>query len=135
MSPRARLYRNALLAWLGLFALAVLNGALREVVLAPHLGATALPLSGLTAMAAFAVAIALFVRHARPTPGEAVRIGLAWLALTLAVELLMMLAAGRPAAEFAALFTWGALADGNLFALLVAVTALGPALCAWRMRG
>lgn len=134
MSPRARLYRNALLVWLGLFALAFVNGALREFVLAPRLGAWALPLSGVTAIAAFAVAIALFVRRARPAPGEAARIGLLWLALTLAVELLMVVAAGRPATEVAAMFTWRALAAGNLFALLVGFTALAPALFVWCQR-
>ena len=134
MSPRVRLFRNALLAWLGLFALAFANGALRELVLAPRLGARAVPLSGVTAIAAFAVAIAVFVRRVRPAAGEAVGIGLLWLMLTITVELLMTVAAGRPASMVPAAFTWHALAGGNLFAVLVAFTALAPALFVWRMR-
>jgi hypothetical protein len=134
MSPRACLYRDALLVWLGLFALAFINGALRELVLAPRLGPTALPLSGMTAMAGFALVIALFVRRARPAIGEAVRVGLLWLALTLAAEALMAVAAGRSVSEVATMFTWQTIAGGNLFALLVAFTALAPALFAWLLR-
>jgi hypothetical protein len=133
MSSRARIYRTALLVWLVLFALAFMNGALREIVLAPRLGAAALPLSGLTALLAFAVTIFLFVRHARPTLRAAVAIGLVWLILTLAVEILMTLATGKAASEVAAMFTRHALAGGNLFGALVAFTAIAPALFAWAM--
>jgi hypothetical protein len=134
MSPRARLCRNALLMWLVLFALAFLNGALREFALAPLLGAPALPLSGVTASLAFAIAIALFVRRARPTVAEAVGIGLAWLVLTVAVEAALIGAQGRPASAIADVFTWRTIAGGNLFAVLVAVVALAPVLFAWRLR-
>ena len=130
MSPRIRLYRNALLVWLVLFALAFANGTLRELVLAPRLGAPALPLSGLTAIMAFGVTICLFVRCARPSRRDAATIGVNWLMLTLGVEVLMAVAAGKPAADVAGSFTWQALAGGNLFAVMVAVIAVAPALFA-----
>lgn len=130
MSPRRRLYRNALLVWLVLFGLAFANGTLRELVLAPRLGAPALPLSGLTAIMAFGVTIGLFVRRARPSWRDAAAIGAVWLMLTLGVEVLLTIAAGKPAADVAVSFTWQALAGGNLFAVMVAVVAVAPALFA-----
>ncbi len=134
MSPRTRLYRKALLMWLVLLVLAFLNGTLRELVLAPLLGAAALPLSGVTAILAFGIAIGLFVRRVRPGVGEAVAIALVWLPLTLALELALILAQGRPASAMADVFTWQAIADGNLFAVLVGFMALAPVAFAWRLR-
>jgi hypothetical protein len=56
------LYASAGLYWLVLFGLAALNGALREFVLTPRLGAAvARPLSAITLIALLAIAIAFFV--------------------------------------------------------------------------
>ena len=74
-SMPTHLYLRALAVWFGLLLLAILNGAVREFVLAPSLGAAALPLSGLTAIAAFTIAIALFVRWTRPSVGTAPNTG------------------------------------------------------------
>jgi hypothetical protein len=129
-----RLLLASLAAWFGLLAIAVVNGAVREFVLVPRLGATALPLSGVTAMAAFAVAIAVFVYATRPSVAAALRIGFLWLGLTLVAETLMTVAAGRPAAEVAVALGPAAIADGNLMAPLLVITTLAPAVFA-RLRG
>lgn len=126
----SKLYRRALLVWLALLALAVVNGILREFALAPLAGAAALPVSGVTALLAFAVVIWLFVRAHRPTPAAALRVGLIWLVLTMIVETLMTLAAGRPAIEVVAALSPHAVAAGNLFAPLLLFIALAPALFA-----
>jgi hypothetical protein len=124
--PVRRVYLLSLAVWLGLLVIAVLNGAVRELVLLPLLGPIALPLSGLTAMAAFAIAIALFVRASRPPVAVAARIGALWLVLTLAAETAMTLAAGRAAGEVVAALGPSALAQGNLLLPLVLVTTLAP---------
>jgi hypothetical protein len=131
---RVRLYALSLLAWLGLLVVAVVNGAAREILLSPWFGGFARPVSGITAMIAFAAAIFWFVRRLRPTVADAVGIGLVWLVLTLVAEALMMRAAGRPAADVIVSLGPSAIADGDLFALLVAWTAIAPALFAWRGR-
>jgi hypothetical protein len=129
-----RLLLASLATWFGLLAIAVVNGAVREFVLAPQLGAAALPLSGVTAMAAFVVAIAMFVRATRPSLGAALRIGLLWLGLTLVAETLMTVAAGRPAVEVVVALGPAAVADGNLMAPLLVITTLAPVVFA-RLRG
>jgi hypothetical protein len=121
-----RVYLLSLAVWLGLLAIAVANGALREFVLAPRIGAAALPLSGVTAMTAFALAIAAFIRMSRPPVAVAARIGALWLALTLGAETLITLAAGRPADDVLVSLGPSALAHGNLMLPLLAVTTLAP---------
>ena len=132
MSRRVRLARNAALMWLVLLMLAFANGALRELLLARLFGPAALPLSGATALLAFAIAIVLFVRHSRPAPREAAVIGTAWLAATVLLEFVLFVAQGRPGA-IVDVFTWRAIAGGNLFAVLVALVALAPVAFAWRL--
>jgi hypothetical protein len=127
-----RLYLLSLAAWFGLLVIAVLNGALRQLVLAPWLGAVALPVSGVTAMVAFAVAIGAFVAWTRPPIKPAAHIGGLWLILTLIAETLMTVAAGRPAGEAFTALLPTAIAGGNLMALLLVVTTLAPAaFAAW----
>jgi hypothetical protein len=131
MATVGRTYLMSLLVWCALLVIAVANGALREFVLAPRLGAVALPISGVTAMTAFAVAIAAFIRAVRPSVAVAARIGALWLVMTLCVETLMTVAAGRPAADVAAALAPAALAKGDLLLGLLLVTTLAPPAFAW----
>lgn len=122
------LFRRAVLFWLLLFALAFANGAFRELVLLPWLGPAALPLSGVTGIILMVIAIALFVRMARPGFGAAFAIGAMWLVLTLATEVALVAASGKPVRVVADAFSSAAVADGDLFAPLVVFIALAPPL-------
>jgi len=57
---------RAILFWFLLFFLATLNGILREFVLRPWIGLTALPVSSLMLVALLAVVIFIFVRANAP---------------------------------------------------------------------
>jgi hypothetical protein len=118
---------RAFLTWCLLFALAMVNGALREMLLRPLVGAIALPLSTFTLMALLAPAIHLFVRrNPRLTLRQAWLIGVAWLILTLAAETVLTLATGRPAADVLAAFSGTALAAGNWVVLDFVFVAVAP---------
>jgi hypothetical protein len=128
--PRRRLYLVSLAVWVGLLLIAIVNGAVREFLLVRLIGPAALPVSGLIAMAAFTVVIAAFVRASRPPVAVAARIGGLWLAITLVMETVLTVAAGRTAGDVAAALSPSALMQGNLLLPLLLLTALAPAVCA-----
>ena len=121
---------RALLAWLVLLALAVVNGAAREAWLIPRIGASAghavssLSLSALIFLLSW-VAIG-WINPA--TAREAFLIGLVWLALTLAFEFL--------AGHYVFRTPWNELlADydilsGRMWILVLVTTTLAPLLTA-----
>lgn len=129
----AMMMLKALALWLLILVLAIANGLLREAWLIPWLG----PVPGLVAsglllccaivLAAYAAAPWLRLGGAR----QALSVGLGWLALTLAFEFGFGLARGRPMTEILAAF---AFEGGNLWPLILLVTALAPWLAA-RLRG
>lgn len=126
---RPHLYRDAAVTWAGLFVLACVNGAARDLVLVPRFGAIALPLSGVMLMLVLLAAAAVFVRYeVGLRAAHAWRVGLFWLALTLMAEAVLVVATGRPLRVVAEAFTPEALAAGNLFAPAVIVLAVAPAL-------
>ena len=127
MSRRIRLYLVALAVWLGMFALAFANGALRVMVLEPWLGDVAQPVSGILGIIFIGTVAALFARHARPSLADAFVIGTGWFVLTLGIEMVLMLFAGRPASEVADAFTFAAIAKGDLFAPMLVWMAAVPA--------
>lgn len=115
--------------WLFLFALAALNGALRQFVLAPLLGAsTALPLSGITLVAVLVAASWFFVHWKHPSVMQAAGIGLLWMALTLVGEAALALEAGHAWASVANAFTISAVSSGELFAFAVLAVGATPLL-------
>lgn len=115
--------------WLLLFALAALNGALREFVLAPLLGSSAaLPLSGITLVLVLVVAGWYFVYRQRPSVAQAAGIGLFWMALTLAAEAALALGSGKPLASVANALTVSAINSGELFAVAVLAVGVTPLL-------
>jgi membrane-anchored protein YejM (alkaline phosphatase superfamily) len=81
---------RATLIWVLLLGFAVLNGTVREFVLAPRMGAQAAHVaSTLILCAAIFVVALLFTRWIAPkSRGGALLIGSVWLALTLAFEFL-----------------------------------------------
>ncbi|MGZ8982001.1 MAG: hypothetical protein ACXW2G_11145 [Burkholderiaceae bacterium] len=99
------------LAWFALLAIAVANGALRQITYGkamPELHAH--QLSTVIGMAATGALIWLMVRRWPPTSNrQALGIGVVWLALTVAFEFFMgLVLASRPLTEV--------LADYNVFA-------------------
>lgn len=115
--------------WLFLFALAALNGALREFLLAPLLGSSAaLPLSGITLVLMLVAASWTFVHWKHPSTVQAAGIGLLWMALTLAGEAALALKSGKPLASVANAFTVSAIGSGELFAVAVLAVGVTPLL-------
>ena len=119
--------------WFVILLLAIANGVLRERVLIPRLGVSGgLVLSGVL-LAAFIMTVAfigvgwLGSRDARGL----LLVGAAWLVATLLFEFGFGLARGKPLAEILAAYTFR---DGNLWPLVLAVTALAPWL-AGKLRG
>lgn len=120
--------------WLILLGVAIVNAAIRELVLNPTLGAEiALPASGLLlALLILGFALLALPRFgARDGPGYLVA-GAVWLALTLAFELVL--------GHFVMGHSWGEMArvldprTGNLFLLALVSALISPWLAA-RLRG
>jgi hypothetical protein len=82
--------RRSLVVWLGLVVLAVVNGAIREALIAPRLGERAAHVaSTITLCAAIVVVTWLVINWIAPaTTAAAWVVGSTWLVLTLAFELL-----------------------------------------------
>jgi hypothetical protein len=128
-----RFWARAVLAWLAILVLAILNGVLREAWLVPALGRRgALAASGLALAALVLLAALLSARWLDAGAQRAWRLGLAWLGLTLAFEFgFGALLQGKPLAQLLAAY---ALSDGNLWPLVLAVIVVAPVL-AQRVRG
>ena len=124
---------KVLAVWFGILLLAMLNGILREAVLIPGLGLTAamltsgLLLAGLIVVVSVACLPWLGVRTA---PGL-LRIGLAWLLLTLVFEFSFGLMRGLDWQQMLEPYRFK---DANLWPLVLLVTVLAPRLAA-RLRG
>ena len=126
---------KATAVWALILVLAILNGALREAVLLPALGKPwGLTLSGLLLAACIvAVALAFVPRIVRQGGVEPWRIGLRWLVLTLVFEFgFGRLVQGRSWDELLQAYTF---ADGNLWPLVLVVTAVAPSLAVWLAHG
>ena len=124
---------QGLLAWLFILALAIANGLLRESVLLPALGRTgALVASGLLLSTLIALVAFVLVRLQRATVAQGLRIGLGWLALTVAFEFAFGRYVQHKAwSELLEAYTFR---DGNLWPLVLAVTLLAPPAAALARR-
>lgn len=125
-------YAQALGIWCLIIPLAIVNGGLREVVLV-KLGRAALPLSGVLLSACIlAVAWWLIPKIKNCTRGDYLAFGAIWFVLTNCFDLRLILAEGGGWRELLALYD---VTTGNLWLLVVVVTALAPYLAAkWRGR-
>ena len=119
---------RAVLVWLAILVLAIVNGALREAFLVPAFGrpagllASGVLLASLVLAVAFASARWLLLS----SRARAWRLGLAWLAMTLAFEFgFGMLLQHKPLREMLAAYT---LRDGNIWPLVLLATLLAPVL-------
>ncbi|MAT65880.1 MAG: hypothetical protein CMN57_09570 [Gammaproteobacteria bacterium] len=117
---------RALVIWLGILVLAVINGLLREAVLLPMLDKpAALILSGLLlSVLILAVAYLSLPWLGRLPATGYIAIGLGWLCLTLVFEFAFgRLIQGRPWPALLEAYTFR---DGNLWPLVLLVTAAAP---------
>ncbi len=124
---------KALAVWLLILLLAVTNGVLRESILLPALG---LP-SGMLVSGLVLCVLILTVSYLA-LPWLAVRkhkqqwaLGLFWLFLTLGFEFSFAALQGQSLVEVLAAYTF---TDGNLWPVVLVVTALAPRLMA-KLRG
>ncbi len=126
--------RTATVFWCLLCAAAIANGALRELWLAPHLGAAAHAVSTLLLCGAIGLAALLYARREGPTQGARGMwaTGLYWMCLTVAFEFLF--------GHYVAGHSWRHLlgeydlAAGRIWVLVPAALALGPRLALWWQR-
>lgn len=121
---------RAVVVWLGLAALATLNGVFRESVLVPRMSETAArAISTLMLSALILIAALAAIGWITPAPHrDAWRIGALWVALTLAFEFL--------AGHYLFRIPWPEItrdyniARGRIWLLVLIVTAIAPAAAA-----
>lgn len=124
---------KALAAWGAIVVLAVANGALRQAVLIPKLGAapgqvlSGVLLSCLILIVAYLALPWLGVRSGR----ELLFVGLEWLAATLIFEFSFGLLRGKSLSELLEAYTFK---GGNIWPVVLVVTAAAPWLAA-KLRG
>ena len=120
--------------WIIIVIAAIINGAIREKLLTPLIGAhLSLPISGI-ALSALVFVITYFAIEFFGQVKSSVYklIGLFWIILTLAFEYLFgHYVMGTPWHEINQVFT---ILNGNLFIIVLIVTALSPWAAA-RLRG
>lgn len=129
----SRVALKALLVWVSILMLAILNGFLREVVLVPMLGSTeGLVMSGLL-LSGLIIAVAYVALPWLDARGvvSLLAIGLGWLALTLVFEFSFGLLQGKPWPVLLEAYTFE---DGNIWPVVLLVTALAPWIAA-RLKG
>jgi len=124
---------KALVIWVGILVLAVANGAVRETVLIPAFGTpAALVLSGLL-LSVLIIGVAFlsipWLQIFRPV--QLWVVGLGWLVLTLAFEFSFGIWQGKSWPELFEAYTFK---DGNIWPVVLAVTALAPYI-AGKLRG
>jgi hypothetical protein len=120
--------------WVSLVPLAIVNGTIREGVLAPILGQRlALPLSGVSLSVLiflFALMVALWLGAS--AAAHYVAAGTAWFLMTLLFEFLFgYYAMGKSCVQLLAAYN---VVDGNLWVLVLISTAVSPYLGA-KVRG
>ena len=124
---------KALLVWVGILVLAVVNGAIREAVIIPAIGTTnAFILSGVLLIFLIVVItyLALPWMEARKIL-HLIVIGLGWLCLTLAFEFSFGLLQGKSIPELLIAYTFK---GGNIWPLVLLTTASAPYITA-KLRG
>jgi hypothetical protein len=125
---------RAVVVWVLLLGIAILNGGVREGWITPRFGASAGHVASTILLAAFILLTAwLTIGWIRPpSPNAALRVGLLWMVLTLAFEFLGgHYLFGRP---WNTLWSDYDLSRGRIWTLIPIVTLLAPVL-AGHLRG
>ena len=119
---------KSLLVWVCFIPVAILNGGLREHVLAMALGEKwALPLSGIILSACiFLITWFLLPRTVKALSAkDSLRIGICWVFLTIAFEFASGLAGGNTIKELLAAYNP---LTGNLWLIVLVTTLLSPVI-------
>ena len=113
------------LAWFAFLSVAVATGALREWLLTPRLGEHAAHQVGtLLVCLLIAAVIVPTIRRLRPTPPQALAIGAAWAAMTVAFEIgVFHFIVGHPMSVLLADYD---LAAGRLWPLVLITELVAP---------
>lgn len=124
---------KALLAWVGILVLALLNGAIREAVIIPAIGSTnALFFSGvLLILIIVGVTYLVLPWMEARKKSHLILIGFVWLCLTLVFEFTFGLLQGKSIAELLIAYTFK---GGNIWSLVLLTTASAPYMAA-KLRG
>lgn len=131
-SGRNSLFKQAVVAWLGLLVFAVINGYFRVTYLEPQVGSeVAHFVSTTTLCGAVFLATLLFIGNQRltPMPRDLFAIGLLWSTSTVLFETILGLAAGRRSATD--LFADYDLMRGRLFIFVLLAEVTAPPLVGW----
>lgn len=133
MTRKWRIFARSLLVWACLLGLAIANGALREGLLDPVLGAVPGTLISGLALAGviFAATYVSLPWIGARSVGELLLIGFGWLALTVSFEFSFGLLRGIPLQDLVAAYRFE---GGNIWPLILAVTVVSPWLTA-KLRG
>ncbi len=120
-------------AWLLFMLIAVASGALRETLLTPLLGEhSAQQIGTVFVCGLIGATIWRFVRHLRPAPGQALALGLGWVAMTLLFEFgVFHFILGHPLSEMLAEYN---LAAGRLWPLVLLSELIIPWLATLNRR-
>ncbi len=120
-------YSKAVGVWFGFVALAALVSGVRTAVLLPALGEHRAHQAATVATAALVLAATvLFVRATRLRMGEAVRVGLLWLTMSIVAEFVLL--HYWLGVAWSRLFADYDLRRGRLFALVLLTELVGPPL-------
>ena len=126
----ARILQKAVIVWIGMLVLAMLNGIARDMLLTPAFGISiAQPASGIIlCVLIFAVSYFSLAFIGATRVREYLTVGLFWVCLTLVFEYLFAhYVLGMSWQQVNQIFN---ILQGNLFSLALLVTAIGPLLAA-----
>lgn len=129
------LYVAGMATWFIMLISAILNGVMREIILAPRLGAAALPLSALSGAAIFTLLTYVMLKRLGNiyTNRELLTLGFLWLIFTILFEFIFGHYALKK--EWSDLLSAYDLRTGNLWSVLLLYMAFLPLLVAkWLVR-
>ncbi len=120
---------HIVLTWLAFMVIAVASGLLRETLLTPHLGEHAAHQLGTVVVCLLiAAVIVISLRRLRPTPAQALGVGIAWVVMTVIFEFgVFHFIIGHPMSVLLADYDLGA---GRLWPLVLLTELLTPWLVA-----
>ena len=122
-----RKYAQAILIWMLIIPLAILNGGLRENIL-NKLGDIALPLSGvILSICILLVAFILIPKINNCKKNDYILFGIIWFVLTNLFDLSMYLSEGKGLIDLLKSYNF---LSGNLWILVVVTTLVAPTLVA-----
>ena len=124
-----KLIAKSLLIWISITPLAILNGALRQLVLIPALGRSlAFPISGiLLSLCIFAVSYLFIPRLGKAPKAAYVKMGLVWVAATIVFETIVSIFEGLSFGEMLQAYN---ILTGDLWLLIVIFIGFVPRIVA-----